>query len=87
MSHVARIEIEINNLDTLKAAYHSLGLEFVPDQKTFARYGQHIGDYPLPEDFTIEDMGPCDHAIRVANAQYEIGVVKRSGRYILLWDY
>ena len=87
MSHVARIELEINDLDSLKAACKSLGLEFVPDQKTFAWYGQHVGDYPLPDGFTLEDMGRCNHAIRVPGAQYEIGVVKRRGKYTLLWDF
>jgi hypothetical protein len=87
MSHVAKIEVEINDLDALKAACHSLGLEFVNDQKTFAWYGRHVGDYPVPEGFTLEEMGRCDHAIRVPNAQYEIGVVKRRGKYTLLWDF
>ena len=87
MSHVARIELEINDLDSLKAACKSLGLEFVPDQKTFEWYGRQVGNYPLPDGFTLEDMGRCDHAIRVPGAQYEIGVVKRRGKYTLLWDF
>ena len=87
MSHVARIEIEISDLDTLKAACQSMGLEFVPEQKTFAWYGRHIGDYPLPEGFTLEEMGHCDHAIRVRDAQYEIGIVQKGRKYILLWDF
>lgn len=87
MSHVAKIEIAIKDLDTLKAACRQLGLEFIADQKAFKWYGRHIGDYPLPEGFTTADMGRCDHAVRVPGARYEIGVVHRNGRYHLLWDF
>jgi hypothetical protein len=87
MSHVAQISLDINDIDTLKAACQSMGLEFVPDQKTFAWYGRHIGDYPLPEGFTLEEMGHCDHDIHVRDAEYEIGIVQKGRKYILLWDF
>jgi hypothetical protein len=92
MSHVATIELEVRDLEALKAACQTLGLEFVAGQRTYRWYGRHIGDYPLPRGFSVEDLGKCDHAIRVpGNAQaYEIGVVKRrDGRpgYVLLWDF
>ncbi len=87
MSHVARIELEINDLDTLRAACKRLGLEFVQDQKTYAWWGTHVGDYPLPEGFTAEDLGKCHHAIKVPGAKYELGVVERNGKYTLLWDF
>jgi hypothetical protein len=92
MSHVATIEIEIRDLDALDAAARSLGLELVRGQTTYKWYGRHVGDYPLPAGFTREDLGRCDHAIRVPgnNQAYEIGVVKRrDGRpgYVLLWDF
>jgi hypothetical protein len=86
MSHVTKIEIEINDLGTLKAACRRLELQFICNQKTYAWYGQHVGDYPVPEGFSVEDMGKCDHAIRVPGAAYEIGVVKRGHKYVLLWD-
>ena len=87
MSHVAKIELEINDLDALKAACKRLGLEFLCNQKTFAWYGAHVGDYPIPEGLTIQDMGKCDHAIQVPGAKYEIGVLKRTHGYALLWDF
>jgi hypothetical protein len=87
MSHVSRIELEINDLETLKEACRSLGLEFVADQKTFKWYGWHMGDYPLPDGFTFEDMGRCDHAVRVPGADYEVGVVRKGNGYVLLWDF
>lgn len=46
-----------------------------------------MGDYaPLPEGITIDDLGKCDHAIKVPDCAYEIGVVKRGQGYLLLWD-
>jgi hypothetical protein len=87
MSHVAKIEVEIRDLETLKAACDQLGLELLPNQRTFAWYGESVGDHPLPEGFTAADMGKCDHAIRVPGARYEVGVVKRNGKYLLLWDF
>jgi hypothetical protein len=87
MSHVAKIELQISDLDALKAACRRLGLEFATDQKTYIWYGEYMGDHALPEGFTAEDLGKCDHAIRVPGALYEIGVVKRQGKYALLWDF
>jgi hypothetical protein len=87
MSHVSKIELQINDLETLKAACKRMGLEFVPDQLNYSWYGKHIGDYPLPEGFTLDDLGKCHHAIKVPGASYEIGVVKRNARYFLLWDF
>jgi hypothetical protein len=87
MSHVAKITIEIQSLDALKAACKRLGLTFNMNQKTYAWYGRHVGDYPLPEGFKVEDMGKCDHAIHVPGATYEIGVVKKGNKYELLWDF
>jgi hypothetical protein len=96
MSHVAEIELEVRDLDALAEASRRLGLEFVQGQETYRWYGATLGDYPLPAGFTAEDLGRCEHAIRLppGNAAgrepYEIGVVRRrDGRpgYSLLWDF
>jgi hypothetical protein len=87
MSHVAKIELEITDLDALKAACQRLGLEFRCGQVVYAWYGEYMADYPLPEGLTAKDLGKCDHAIRVPGASYEIGVLKRNGKYHLLWDF
>lgn len=90
MSHVATIEIQLKDLDALDAACRRVGIEFLRDKPTFAWFGTHVGDYPLPAGFTAEDMGRCEHAIRVPGATYEIGVVRRrDGQpgYTLLWDF
>ena len=87
MSHVSKIELEINDLETLEAACASLGLQFVRNQKTYTWYGEYMGDTPLPEDFSADDLGKCDHAVRVPGAVYEVGVVRKDGKYFLLWDF
>lgn len=92
MSHVATVDIEVKDLDALQAACVRLGLELVRGQQTYKWYGTHVGDHPLPEGFAEEDLGKCDHAIRVPNNSqaYEVGVVRRrDGRpgYTLMWDF
>lgn len=86
MSHVAKIELEILDLEILKRACQRLNLEFLENQRSYRWYGRYVGDTPLPDGFTAEDLGKCNHAIRVPSAAYEIGVVHRQGKYHLLWD-
>lgn len=92
MSHVTSIKVKIASLDALKSAAEALGLEFHEGQKTFRWYGRHVGDYPLPEGFSKEDMGKCEHALSIPGNKgaYEIGVCKArdgSDNYELLWDF
>lgn len=89
MSHIAKIEIEVRDLDALEAACRRIGCEFVRAQLAYRWYGRSVGDYPLPAGFSVEDLGKCEHAIQVPGARYEIGVVtRRDSRpgYALLWD-
>jgi hypothetical protein len=87
MSHVSEIELKIKSMDALKAACKRLGLEFVEGQKTYKWYGRFMGDYKIPEWLKVEDLGKCEHAIRVPGASYEIGIVEREGEIKLLWDF
>lgn len=100
MSHVATIDIEVRDLDDLSAACGRLGLELVRGQETYRWYGYSVGNHPIPDGFTAEDFGKCEHAIRIPEGHparrsgygecYEIGVVRRrDGRpgYTLIWDY
>ena len=84
--HVATVKLEVRSLEALKAACQRLGLEFREGQTHYAWFGYFAGDTPLPEGFTQEDLGKCDHAISVPGADYEIGVVFRNGTWRLLWD-
>lgn len=91
MSHVAKIDFQVKDLDSLEEACKELGLELVRGQTKYRWYGVSVGDYPLPEGFTKNDLGKCAHAIRIPGKPqaYEIGVVKaRQGEgYELLWDF
>ena len=87
MSHISKIEIVIHSLDDLKDACKKLGYEFVENQTSYKWYGTWVGDTPLPEGMKIEDIGKCDHAIRVPECKYEIGIVRQDNHYILVWDY
>ncbi len=86
MSHISKIEMIINSLQDLRQACKQLGFEFVSDQKTYQWYGRWVGDAPLPSGIHKEDLGKCDHAIKVPDCKYEIGVVRQDGHFILLWD-
>ena len=86
MSHIAKIELEILSLEDLKLACKRLGFTFVENQQNYKWYGRWVGDSPLPEGINVDDLGKCDHAIRVPECSYEIGVVQRGSKYILLWD-
>lgn len=92
MSHVATVEIEVKDLLALDDACKRLGLELVKGQETYRWFGEYVGGHPLPDGFTAENLGVCDHAIRLPDNPdaYEIGVVRnRSGKagYSLLWDF
>jgi len=93
MSHTVEItNLLIRDLDALRRAGERLGLEFIPQQTTYRWYGHSVGDYPLPIGFTKEEMGHCEHALRIPNNNkaYEIGIVtRRDGQpgYALHWDF
>jgi len=80
MSHIVEIDLIINDLAALKAAVSAIpGLEFRESKKTYNWYGVSVGDYPLPEGMTKEELGHCEHAIGITGNRnaYEVGVVKR----------
>ena len=87
MSHVSEIDITIKRLDALRAACERMGWQFVEGQKTYKWYGRWVGDSPLPQNTRIEELGKCNHAIKVPGACYEVGVVEMpDGAYSLRYD-
>lgn len=90
MSHVVEIDLVIDDIDLLKKAVESMGLEW-REKNTYRWYGLHVGDYPLPKGFTPSDLGKCEFAIGIpGNPQaYEVGVVKKKdgSGYGLLVDF
>lgn len=89
MSHVVKVETIVESLDDLKAAVKVEGFEFRENQRTYRWYGRLVGDSALPEGVTEEELGKCEHAIRVPGASYEVGVVRRKdGKgYELRYDF
>jgi len=73
MSHLVKIELEITDVLALEKACQRLGLTFVKNQKTFQWWGR--------------EPAPCESAIKVPGARYEIGVTKKDGKYELQCDY
>ena len=74
MSHIARIELEVTDLESLSKACHEIGLNLVKGKTTFKWFN---GD------------GKCNHAIEVPGASYEIGLIKveKDKGYILQTDF
>lgn len=88
MSHIVTCDIELNDLDAIRAAVKRLGGTWKEGQKTYAWYGRSVGDYPLPVGVTKDMLGRCDHAFGFTGARYEVGVSKlANGKYGLMWDF
>lgn len=89
-SHVAKVDVEVKDLEALKLACEKLGLKLNIGQKTYKWYGRSVGDYPLPAGMTEKDLGKCTHAISIPDNSraYEIGVIEqKDGTFRLVWDF
>lgn len=89
MSHIETVSVKITDLNALKSACAVLGVEWVEGKRTYQWFGRSVGDYPVPEGFSAEDLGNCEHVIRVPGVDYEIGVVKcpDGPGYTCLYDF
>lgn len=95
MSHVVKINTRLTDLEAVKLTCAELTkitgrkVELVQGQKTYRWYGRSVEDYPLPEGFTAEDLGHCDHVIKIDGATYDIGLAraKDGAGYVMLFDY
>ena len=56
------------------------------NQKHYRWYGKWVGNQPLPDGISEDDLGKCNHAIHIPAAVFEIGIVKKDNSYQLLWD-
>jgi hypothetical protein len=70
MSHISKIEVDIKDLATLSRACQALGLTLT-EENQFRYYNGYA---------------PCDHVIRIPDARYEVGVVRKETGYTLQWD-
>lgn len=95
MSHVETCKVTFSNIQAVKAACEKLGLTFLEGKKTYAWWGNHVGDYPLTDEMkaagvTPATLGKCEHAIKVPGAAYEVGlwpVKDKPGVFLPLYDF
>lgn len=94
MSHVASVpKLNITDLKALASACAELGLEFVQNQKTWKWYGTWVNDYAAENaayklGIKPEDYGKSEHAIKLPDCSYEIGVVRNNkGELTLAYDF
>ena len=60
------------------------------EQKHYRWFNRYMGDYPLPPGMKVEDLGKCDHAIRVPGCSYEVGIIsipEKPGTYKMYYDF
>ncbi|MBF0232833.1 MAG: DUF1257 domain-containing protein [Desulfamplus sp.] len=72
MSHIAKIELEVTDIESLSRACQRMGLNFVQGKTTFKWY---------------YGVNQCDHAIIIPGANYEIGIIFKDGKYELETDF
>ena len=65
MSHIAQVNILVQDLNALARACQRLGLEFVTHQTTYRWYGRSSDNPALPTGFTNEELGHCELSIRI----------------------
>lgn len=77
MSHVSNISTDglEFDLDVIKRLCQQQGWQFLENQKRFVWYGKFMNDSPVPQGYTPEDYGKCEHAIRIPGCSYELGLV------------
>jgi hypothetical protein len=78
MSHVAALAKFVKDLDAIDDWCKTTNgnCTLVRGQKTYGWWGRSVGDYPLPKGMKKEDLGKCDHAIKVKGTTWEIGLCK-----------
>lgn len=99
VSHIAVVETQIKDLDSLEEACKKLGLELRRGQQRYRWYGHLVGSPATvaeqrkvmeKQGISRAERGECDHAIGIPGdaKAYEVGVVRSSdGSYRLVWDY
>lgn len=76
MSHVVAIKAQLNDLETLTAAFEKLG-GTVEQASSYKWWGSSVGDYPIPHGFKKADMGKCHYKVKFPGATYEVGIIDK----------
>jgi hypothetical protein len=105
MSHVAAIETKAGepvfaDVDCLKLAAEMIGCRLVK-RNTYAWYGRHVGDYPMPKGMTADQLGKNAAYVVEATEEgkqkhgvsggcYDVGIVadpNNPGCYTPVYDF
>ena len=88
MSHMKRMKTKSSfELSVIKRLCADEGWKFMENQKTYKWFGRWMGDSPLPEGMTVEEIGHCNHAIQVPGCSYEIGLVEMGDKVDIRFDF
>ena len=90
MSHVTNIStagLEYD-LGVIKHLCRWQGWGFIEGKQTYEWFGYSVGDHPIPEGYTAQDLGKCEHAIKIPGCSYEVGVIRgKNDGWIIMADF
>lgn len=69
MSHLSDIGLSVQDLNAMQEAASLCGMELVRGQEEYHWYGTFVGDSPMPEGMTLEQLGKCKHALRLKDEE------------------
>lgn len=96
MSHVARVDLVINDLDALASACIALSCTYDRTAVDYRWWGRSVGDYDSADaaskfGIPVSRYGKADAGvITVPGANWQIGVYQnpqKAGTYVLVYDY
>jgi hypothetical protein len=89
MSHVDTHHLDIKDLSLMPAVAEALGGTY-EECSTYRWWGRHVGDHPLPEGMTADDMGKCVGKISFPDCEWDVGIVPsrtKPGEYDAIFDF
>lgn len=90
MSHVVKIDMKLMSLNVIIKTFRDLGMEVV-ESPNYKWYNTYVGDSPLPEGYSIDELGKCIYKAYIPSkpSAYEVGIVKsKDGTgFSLLYDF